>query len=216
MSSELTNTLRYREEWLHEGVNMIRPWFKDRNKPISEKIFISCGFPKGRHGRGRAIGQCWPPQATKNGVVQMFICPTLDNPVEVLATAVHECCHEACGNECGHKGPFKELALSLGLAGKMTATYAEEGTPLHDALSSIAESLGPYPHSGMILKTKEKKPSKWIRLQSRIIEEYTLVISKDSIDAHGWPVDPHGMALVPKKEWEWDGGRPIPGTEDDN
>lgn len=208
-SQELKNTFRWREEWLHEGINKVRPWFKERGKPISDKIYISCGFPKGRHGRGQAIGQCWPPSATVDGTVQMFVCPTLDDPIRVLDTTIHECCHEACGNECGHKGPFKELALSLGLSGKMTATYAEPGTPLHEALKAVADDLGPYPHSGMILKKKEKKPSKWIRLKSVTVPDYTLVISKDSIDELGWPIDPMGTLMVPKKPEEWDGFREI-------
>lgn len=207
-SSELRNTLRYREEWLHEGVNLMRPWFREREKPIPDQIYISCGFPKGHHGRGRAIGQCWPPESTVNGIVQMFVCPTLDDPIRVLDTALHECCHAACGNKCGHRGPFKQLALSLGLSGKMTATYAEEGTPLYESLKSVAENLGPYPHSGMILKQREKKPSKWIRLMSQQDETYTCVISKDSLSEVGWPRCPHGLYMVPKKDWEWDGELP--------
>ena len=197
MSSSLSNSLRYREEWLQESVHLFRPWFKERKVEIPKKVYISCGFPKGGRG-GHAIGQCWAPSMTVDGTVQMFISPVLDNPIEVLATGLHECCHAACGNECGHKGEFKRVARELGLAGKLTATYAEPGSALYEALGQVAASLGPYPHSGMVLQKKAKKPSNWVRLMSPENEEYTLVISRNSLEDHGWPNDPWGQQMVPK------------------
>lgn len=202
MSSH-SNAMKYREQWLHEAVHQYRPWMKELKAPIPDKVYVSCGFPKGRHGAGQAIGQCWPPQSTVDGTTQMFICPTQDEPVRVLDILLHECIHAGCGNECGHKGEFKRVARELGLQGKLTATYAELGTPLHARLQEVAEKLGPYPHSGMILVKKAKKESNWIRLKSPEDPDYTLVISKTSIEEKGWPNDYLGNRMIPKKgNWQ--------------
>lgn len=198
-----SNAIKFREEWLHEGVRRFRPWLRDLKAPIPDKVYVSCGFPKGRHGAGQAIGQCWPPKSTVDGTTQMFICPTQDEPVRVLDILLHECVHAGCGNECGHKGEFKRVARELGLEGKLTATFAAPGTPLHENLTGIANDLGPYPHSGMMLVKKVKKESNWIRLKSPNDDEYTLVISKTSIEEKGWPLDPQGEQMIPKKgDWE--------------
>lgn len=210
MSQELKNTMKYREEWLHEAVLSFRPWFVDLKAPIPDKVYVSCGFPKGRHGSGQAIGQCWPPQSTTDGTTQMFVCPTQHEPVRVLDILLHECIHAGCGTECGHKGEFKRVARELGLDGKLTATYATEGTKLWSDLSGISEKLGPYPHSAMRLVKKEKKESNWIRLKSPEDDEYTLVISKTSIEEKGWPNDYMGNRMIPKKgDWQ-------PGDGDDD
>ena len=193
-----SNTMKYREEWLMEAVHCFRPWFLERKVEIPQRVMISCGFQKGRHGSGQAIGQCWPPSLTPDGTSHMFVCPTLHEPIEVLATALHECTHAACGNECGHKGEFKRVAVSLGLQGKMTATYAAPQTPLWDALTQVADTLGPYPHSKLVVPPRLKKPGKWVRLMSPENEDYTLVISQNSLDEIGWPMDPGGNEMVPK------------------
>ena len=193
----LTNTLKYREEWLHEAVGKFRPWLVDLKAPIPPRVFVSCGFPKGGRG-GHAIGQCWPPTATVDGTMQMFVCPTQDEPVRVLDILLHECVHAGCGTECGHKGEFKRVAREIGLQGKLTATICEPGTPLHERLTEVSNALGPYPHSGMMIKRKAKKESNWIRLKSPEIDEYTLVISKTSLEEHGWPHDPMGNQMIPK------------------
>lgn len=192
-----SNTLKYREEWLMESVKLFRPWFLERKVEIPQRVMISCGFPKGARG-GHAIGQCWGANLTPDGTSHMFVCPTLIDPIEVLATTLHECTHAACGLECGHKGEFKRMAVSLGLQGKMTATYCAPNTPLHDALSQVAEVLGPYPHSKLTPIKKPKKESNWVRLMSPDNEEYTLVISQISIDEMGMPQDPWGNEMIPK------------------
>lgn len=192
-----SNVMKWREEWLHEGIRLLRPRFIDLKAPIPDKVYASCGFPKGARG-GHAIGQCWAPSMTADGTTQMFICPTQVEPVRVLDILTHECIHAGCGVECGHKKEFRRVAKELGLAGKMTATYAEEGTECHAWLTDISEKLGPYPHSAMTLIKKAKAPSKWVRLMSKEIPGYTLVISKISLAEHGYPTDPAGTKMIRK------------------
>jgi hypothetical protein len=197
--NDMSNTLRYREQWLMEAVQCFRPWFLERKVEIPQRVMISCGFPKGARG-GHVIGQCWGANLTNDGTSHMFVCPTLDNPIEVLATTLHECNHAACGLECGHKGEFKRMALSLGLQGKMTATYAAPDTPLYAALEQVAASLGPYPHSKLTPIKKPRKETKWVRLMSPEDEEYTMVISEINLEEKGWPQDPWGNEMVRKEK----------------
>lgn len=192
-----SNTIKYREQWLMEGVSQFRPWLKEQKAPIPDKVAVSVGFPKGGRG-GHAIGQCWYPQTSVNGVTNMFVCPTQDEPVRVLDILLHECIHAGCGKDCGHKGEFKRIAKDLGLQGKMTATFAAPETPLHTELTRISQVLGPYPHSGMMIPKAPKKASTWVRLVSPENEKYTLVISQKSLDEYGWPSDPEGNEMIVK------------------
>jgi hypothetical protein len=80
----------------------------------------------------------------------------------VLATLVHELVHASVGTECGHKGPFRTLALALGLAGKMTATVA--GPELLALLGALALELGPYPHARIDLTSRPKQGTRLVKV----------------------------------------------------
>jgi len=109
---------------------------------------VSCGFPsKKATGASPAGGQCWSPECSKSGHYEIFISPILSEPVEVLATLLHELIHASVGIECKHKGEFKEAAKACGLVGKMTHT--EPGERLIESLQEIAEVLGEYPHASL-------------------------------------------------------------------
>lgn len=192
-----------REEWLHKAIKEMRPWFEEKGFPLPKKMGISCGFVKGRGDKG--IGQCWDPSHTSDETTHMFICPTQDNPLRVLDILLHELIHAAVGCKEKHRGNFRKLALEFGLAGKMTATYAEIGSPLYKELYKIAEKLGKYPHSGIILKGKgggdgdgdEKKGNGWIRLKSINEDKYKIMIAGKQYEEHGAPKDPWGDELIP-------------------
>ena len=65
------------------------------------------------------------------------------------------------GTECAHKGPFKRLALKIGLEGPMKSTHA--GPKLNKQLKGIAAELGKYPHE-VLTPAIEKKGTKGSRL----------------------------------------------------
>lgn len=133
-----------REEWLDKAVAKLEPLFLDIKQPLPPKVRVSCGWPssKGLSSKNKVIGECWHSDATADGIPQIFISPTLTDPVKVLGVLVHELIH-AMGIK-GHKKDFRAVALLIGLEGKMTAT--EPGKVLEGKLMKIAHFLGEYPH----------------------------------------------------------------------
>lgn len=209
--TELRNTANVhttREGWLVAAMGLLdAKFFNGNGYTLPERRSCSCGFPKG--GKGHAIGQCWPPETSSDGTINMFICPTQDDPIKVLDILLHELIHAQVGCKEGHKGPFKKMAKEFGLVGKMTATYAEPGSDLWRALSHISEQLGPYPHKAMQpTKRKSDRGSMggWVRLQSVNDEEYKCLVSPKQLDANGLPRDPWGDEMVPVEGSTWSKG----------
>lgn len=136
-----------REQWLNQAVDELRELFNEQGEAIPLNLRVSCGWPS-RGGTGKAnatIGQCWHPDCSGDKTIEIFISPKLADPIRVLDVLTHELIHATMGNECGHKGPFKRLAVALGLTGKMTATKA--GPELEQRLARVAAVLGDYPHA---------------------------------------------------------------------
>lgn len=137
-----------REAWLTEASNlilddMIMPLSGDRARP---EFRISIGFPKHSRG-GKAIAVCFAKEASSDNVNEIFINPEIDNPIQVLASNVHELIHAVDNCENGHKGYFAETARAVGLEGKLTSTYA--GPELEARLKEYARLLGKFPHHKM-------------------------------------------------------------------
>jgi len=131
-----------REEWLVNATDLMRPWFAELDFPLPKQIRVSCGFTTRPR---RALGQCWADWVSRDNYFEIFITPVLDDTVEVLAVHVHELCHTGAGIAAGHKGPFKRLALAIGLEGPMRSTTA--GAELRERLNDLSIQLGPYPHA---------------------------------------------------------------------
>lgn len=142
----MSTTHTTREAWLVAAVEALRPDFADVEAEIPA-VKVSVGWPGGRGKKARVIGQCWHPEAAKDGAAHIFVSPVLDAPVDVLAVLTHELVHAVDRNQSGHKGAFAKLAKSLGLEGKMTETTP--GEALKERLAAHAESLGDYPHGAL-------------------------------------------------------------------
>lgn len=191
----MTHTTR--EGWLVEGMTLLgQEFFTSRGHEVPEKLQVACGWPKASQ---RAIGQCWSPNASADATTQMYVAPTESEPVQVLDVLLHEMIHAVVGCEHGHRGPFKKMAQEIGLAGKMTATYAEPGSDLHALLQDIAAKIGDYPHAAMTKKGPSGKrvyPYVWKRLMSVKDSSYTITISPRVMEEHGRPVDPWGEEMI--------------------
>lgn len=149
-----------REEWLTAAAKAMRPMFDAQGAADYPKFRVSCGWPKG--GRGKTIGQAWHPDSSGDATSELFISPELEDVVRVLATLMHELIHAVVGNEAGHKGPFRKLAKSLGLEGKMTATVA--GNALAADLLLLTSELGPYPHAELSKLSVTKQSTRMLRV----------------------------------------------------
>lgn len=190
----MKNTHDTREGWLTEAVRTLdERLLKPRDKSMP-RFRVSCGIPVGKRSH---IGQCHDKVNSSDEHYEMFVCPSQDEPVRVLDILLHEMVHAVVGIEAGHKGPFRELALSLGLQGKMTATHAEPGTKLHVELSEVAQGLGPYPHKALKKAERRAKPSGWVRYRSPMEETFKVVVSGKSVETFGAPKDPWGNEMEP-------------------
>lgn len=202
-----------REGWLRAAAVRMAGWLPEVNESLNPDIApVSCGFPKGRHGAGRAIGECYHPGACPGAehLRPIFICPTLEKPTEVLATLLHELVHAALPKEVGHKKRFKDAVFGLGLSGKATATFCEPGSDLEKRFDALVEELGPYPHSAMGLRRRVKKGLGWPRFKSRTRPEYKVLVSPKMLAEYGPPMDPWGVGMIPNEmtaeDWdaEWE------------
>ena len=153
-----------REEWLLQMVERLRPAFAGAGKEIPANVRVSCGWTSTRAlaAKSRSIGECWPSQWSKDRTHEVFISPCLDEVVAVSATLVHELIHAVLDCEHGHKGPFRKLALQLGLTGKMTATVA--GPELTERLNALAAAIGPYPHATLDRTMRKKQGTRMIKV----------------------------------------------------
>lgn len=151
-----------REEWMLAALPLFAKHFKAAGYEIPT-VKLSCGWPHkgGTSEKKRCIGQAWAPEASSDGVAQIFISPWLADAVEpqgVLATLVHEICHAVVGNINKHNKVFGKCARAVGLEGKLTATYA--GEKLIAECKAWMEILGEYPHAKLDLtKAPTKKQS---------------------------------------------------------
>lgn len=151
-----------REEWLIQLAERVAPLL---SMPVP-RVRLSVGFPGGRSrgGRGKRIGECWDTAASADGSAAIFVSPTIADAATAAHVLVHEMIHAAVGVKHGHRGPFRRLALAVGLTGKMTATTA---TPeLADKLAEIVDEIGPYPHAALNadLSGRKKQSTRMLKI----------------------------------------------------
>lgn len=153
MSDPIAPPTQSREQWLEAAAQRLAPL---AGIGKHETPRISVGFPSTRalSTNKRRIGECWHAKACEDGRPQVYISPVLTDPIDVLATVLHELGHVRFP-DAGHKGPFKRFMKQAGLEGKPTATVPGPQCTL--TLRSIAADLGPYPHSKLTPSQQRKK-----------------------------------------------------------
>lgn len=187
-----------RESWLLAAVSLIRPIFEAKRHLIPEDVMVSCGFAS-TGTRSHHIGQCWSRNSSTNDKNQIFISPTLFEPVEVLDTLVHELVHAVDDCKHMHGKEFKKIALSLGMKGPMRSAAAGEELKLR--LKAMANQLGPYPHGG--LKVTHRKVSSRARARAQCPEcGYQVPMYRKFLN-YGPPLCPkHKVEMTPIGDWE--------------
>lgn len=153
-----------REQWLDKGAELLNSSVFSAHGEKADNVKVSVGFPAGSRGaKNSAIGQCWDTSVSAGGFNEIFISPVIEDSVRALDILSHEMIHAIVGTAAGHKGPFKRLATSIGLSGKMTATVA--GPELTAKLESIVAEIGEFPHSELTPQPKGKKGSRLVKIQ---------------------------------------------------
>ena len=143
-----------REQWLSDGIDLLRPWFASHGYDVPDTVRVSVGWARGSR---KAIGQCWKRSSAKDGVSQVFISPALATGIAALDTLAHELVHAAIDPHSGHAGKFVTAMHALGLTGK--PTQAGAGPALMPLLLDVAAKLGDYPHAALDPNDGIKKQS---------------------------------------------------------
>jgi len=208
---------RTREQWLNAFIVACKPHFEEvTGHALPANIRVSIGFPSSG-AKSKMIGECWSSCVTADDTFEIFITPTIDDPLRVADILVHELVHAAVGIDAKHGPRFKKAARALKLEGKLTATIG--GEEFAEWASPIVDTLGAFPASAMTLtKGSAKKPQKnrWLKLECPDCGTITrtsrkaLTLICEAFEGSG--VEPHGRCLNPK----CDGLIPLPldGTED--
>ena len=183
-----------REAWLLALTARLRPALEKAGATVPAEVRLSCGWPsKGATAsRNRRIGECWHAQCSADGTREVFISPTLADPVDVAHVVEHELIHAA--GFMGHGADFKRVAVALGLTGKMTATVPTDAH--RDALAVLVGELGPYPHATLTPADGDKKQSTRLLKVQCPDEEcgYTVRVTAKWLEV-GFPTCPCGSVM---------------------
>lgn len=165
----MTKKFNTREEWLEAAVGLMKPRFKSAGFSVPN-IHVSVGWPSSRgvSAKRPALGECWDKSAAEDKIPHVFISPRLDDVTGeqgVVSVLVHEVVHGAVGCKCGHKGAFKKCAVTVGLEGKMTSTYA--GKELMEDIKDWAKKLGEFPHGRLNpgMKPTKKQTTRLVKCE---------------------------------------------------
>jgi hypothetical protein len=155
---------------------------------------VSCGFPS-KGIRAKSIGECWSPSCAEDGLSQIFIHPKESDSIAVAAILAHELDHAAVGLKCKHHGPFKVVALALGLEGDMKATVP--GEPFKAMMVDMLDAIGPYPHASLHGANTSAGKKQTTRLLKVLCPScgYTVRTTHQWIE-HGYPMCPCGTEMV--------------------
>lgn len=159
-----------REEWLREITQRLHDEvyrnaeFNEHHVVVPAELphyRVSCGFPGGGSAR-KHIGECWSSTSSRDGAIEMFISPMLDDAMTVASTLAHEMAHMYLGIDVGHKAPFKHLVHAIGLEGKAANTVA--GERFTEKVQPILDDMGPYPHASLLPGSQKKQTTRLLKV----------------------------------------------------
>lgn len=184
-----------REAWLTAAVKALTTDLAAVGASVPP-VRVSVGFPGGRGRKNAVIGQCWAAEAATDGVAQVFISPTIVEPVQVLATLLHEMIHAVDGNHSGHRGAFAQIARAVGLQAPMTATVP--GDALSARLRTVSDGLGAFPHAALrtgVSGAHRPQGTRMLKVQCPA-DGYTVRTTAKWLDV-GLPTCPCGEQMEP-------------------
>lgn len=184
-----------REEWLERLTDQLRPSFQTVGHALPDVVRVSVGFPsrRGLSAKNRVLGECWGAAAASDGICQIFMSPTLDDPLRVADVLVHELAHVVTPG-AKHGPAFKRVAVALGLEGKMTATVASQDLVLRLTSLLHKSGLDSYPHTRLNAMAGAKKQGTRLLKVSCLACGYTCRITQKWIEI-GFPTCPCGEPM---------------------
>lgn len=163
-TKKMATKLKNREEWLNEATHIFRAdTFKRNGINIPKDVKVSCGFaPSGNRSRLKTLGVCHNRQSSTANINEIFISPVTSDSLRVLDILAHELIHAVDDCKNGHRKPFRDMAVKIGLTGKMTSTTA--GEELKSELKAITKSIGEYPHAEVSVSNAKKQGTRMLKI----------------------------------------------------
>ena len=191
-----------RETWLEEMTNrFVIPHFTECGYPYLElsesTIKFSVSFIEGTRSskKNKTIGAHYSHHFSEGGEQHILIHPSLDDSSRVVDVLIHELIHAQLPIDAGHGKEFREIALKVGLTGKMTQTVATD--ELNKKIASWVRKVGEYPHSKFdVSKGKKKQTTRMVKVMCVNPDEpcgngnYKARMSRKLIAEFGCPVCP--------------------------
>lgn len=154
-----------RESWLYRAAAQLETCvLEPKGLEAVEGLRLTVGWPStgGTRAKKRVIGQCFPTEASKGGLQEIFISPTLGDAKDVLATLQHEMLHAIVGTKHKHDATFAKACKDTGLEGKPTATVA--GEELLATYEMLLRNLPAYPHVELSASRKDKQSTRMLKV----------------------------------------------------
>jgi hypothetical protein len=156
MKKENVHTTR--EGWLLAAVELLRAYFAKLGYTLPDMMRFTIGFTSG--GKRGMEGECWHPPSSADKHYEIIIKISKDDPLEILGILTHELLHALLPPTVKHGKEFRDIALRVGLEGKMA--HAMPAPPLQERLAAMASALGPFPHAALeagVASDRKKKQS---------------------------------------------------------
>ena len=172
------NTHTTREGWLLAATEELRPYFAKLGYVLPDKIRLALAFTS-TGKRGRMAGECWHSDSSDDRHFEIYIRPDIADPVEVLGILVHELIHTLLPPRVKHGKEFRDIALRVGLQGKMRQTTPTQ--ILTERLQIIAANIGTLPHAKLnftsAAEAPKKQANKWLKAECGAACGYSIRIT---------------------------------------
>lgn len=185
-----------RQEWVEKALVTLRSHFDFCGYKVPDNLRVTIGFPVG--GRKR-IGECHYSENSTDQHFELFVSPELGKDSKhgnhpVMEVIAHEICHTIAGHKAGHKAPFKRIATTIGLEGKMTSTVP--GPLMLDLISRFENDNGPYPAGALTRSMLKKKQTYMLKCECSLCG-YTVRTTEKwlAVAIHECPVDSIAMEV---------------------
>ena len=183
-----------RELWLNRVAKELEKLFKSVGAPALPAYRVTCGWPsrKALTRKNKVIGQCFDKSCSKDKTTEMIVSMFIDNEADAAQILAHEMIHASVGTAAGHGKPFRDVALAIGLAGKMTATVA--GPEFTKWIKPVLKKIGKYPHATVDASSATRKQgTRMIKVACPEHPEFSVRMTRTWLDADtfGAPICPN-------------------------
>ena len=183
-----------REQWLTKVAKELERLFKRVGAPTLPAYRVTCGWPsrKALTRKNKTIGQCFPASLSMDKTVELIVSMYIDDELDAAQIIAHEMIHASVGSEAGHGKPFRDVAIRIGLEGKMTATTA--GPEFIKWITPVLEKIGKYPHAKVdAAGATRKQGTRMIKVACPEHPEFSVRMTRTWLDADtfGPPICPN-------------------------